>query len=609
MDSKRQAEFVAKMKRQKYAKGGLVKRKHYDAGGGVSGPETVGNGSPTVASGALSPGGTLQGVGSSLGIPANSGVGQAFGAVTALNPMNTQNQFQAVAAPLQMGTTASQLNTAYGQAQSGLQQQQDFTNQLSQQNGIGNESNVYNQEQAIANGQGPNPAQAMLNQQTGQNVANQAALMAGQRGASSNAGLIARQAAQQGAATNQQAVGQGASMQANQSLNALNSAGQMAQNQVNQQGQAITGYNTAAQNEQSGLQTANSNYNNAKVGMQSNVNNVNGQVSQGNQAANNGLMGGLMNGGGLSSMLAKGGVVGSDGRKVSAITIHPRGYTQHYDDGGSVDFGDAGYTPEASSSTPNIGSMASTDEGSEFASKGGGGGGGGGGLMALAALAKGGEVDFGTPGYVAEGSVGAPSIGSMGSTDESAAFANLGKSKSGGGQQKPGMMQKAMGKMKGGGQSDQSTNQPANNPAEPNATMMQSDQDASAMPADPGTMMAAHGGHVCTENCGPHKSHVANFLARGGMPGKVPAMVSPGEVYLSPDAVKKVVEQGANPMQVGEHFKGKAKVKGDSLKNDNIPRTLDAGGVVIPRHITTHKMAPEKAELFVHRALAKRRMK
>lgn len=97
---------------------------------------------------------------------------------------------------------------------------------------IGGLRNVYAQQQGtadqlqnIANGQGPNPAQAMLNQATGQNVANQAALMAGQRGASANAGLIARQAAMQGAGIQQNAAGQGATMQANQSLGALGQLG------------------------------------------------------------------------------------------------------------------------------------------------------------------------------------------------------------------------------------------------------------------------------------------------------------------------------------------------------------------------------------------------
>ncbi len=108
----------------------------------------------------------------------------------------------------------------------------------------------------------------------------------------------------------------------------------------------------------------------------------------------------------------------------------------------------------------------------------------------------------------------------------------------------------------------------------------------------------ASGGRVVE---GPHASHVANFLmmAEGG---KVPAEVSPGEVYLTPDKVDQVLG-GANPLEVGERIPGKAKVKGDSKKNDTVPRTLEEGGVVVPR---SHSMNEEKAALFVHRAMAKK---
>lgn len=114
----------------------------------------------------------------------------------------------------------------------------------------------------------------------------------------------------------------------------------------------------------------------------------------------------------------------------------------------------------------------------------------------------------------------------------------------------------------------------------------------------------ANGGSVCE---GPHKSHVANFLAAGGKATnkKVPAMLSPGEKYLSPEEVKKVMLQGANPLKMGKAVPGKAKVKGDSLKNDVVPATLEEGGLVLPRHIM-NGMSREKAELFVHKSMAKK---
>lgn len=140
---------------------------------------------------------------------------------------NTGAGFQAQSAPI---------------AQPGaIDQQQQFLNQLNAAGGIQNQQNVFNQLQGIASGQGPNPAQVMLNQATGQNIAAQASLAAGQRGAGTNAGLIARQAGQQGGALQQNAAGQGAVLQANQSLGALGQMGGIAGQQVGQQQNALSG--------------------------------------------------------------------------------------------------------------------------------------------------------------------------------------------------------------------------------------------------------------------------------------------------------------------------------------------------------------------------------
>jgi hypothetical protein len=109
---------------------------------------------------------------------------------------------------------------------------------------------------------------------------------------------------------------------------------------------------------------------------------------------------------------------------------------------------------------------------------------------------------------------------------------------------------------------------------------------------------AAHGGMFQ----GPHKSMVANYLLNKG--GKVQAMVSPGEVYLSPEKVDRVIRNGEDPVKVGEKFKGKAKVKGDSLKNDILPKTLETGGVVIDRE---HMDTAEKRKKFVQKTVAKKR--
>ncbi len=156
-------------------------------------------------------------------------------------------QQQALAESEKAAALQAQTQAAIAQQSQGLGMQRDFVNALQAQNGIGNQSQVFNQLQGVANGTGPNPAQAALAQATGANVANQAALMAGQRGAGANAGLIARQAANQGANIQQNAAGQAATMQAQQSLNALGQMGGIAGQQVQNQGNALQGYQQGAQ--------------------------------------------------------------------------------------------------------------------------------------------------------------------------------------------------------------------------------------------------------------------------------------------------------------------------------------------------------------------------
>lgn len=184
-------------------------------------------------------------------------------------------------------------NAAYDQAQQAMGQQQALISALNAQNGIGNQSNVFNQLNDVAHGQGPNPAQAMLNQATGANVANQAAMAAGQRGASGNVGLMARQAAQAGSNAQQQAAGQGATMQANQSLGALGQMGGIANQQASQQIGAVGNLNQMAQNEQG--QVMNS---------VNNQNNINAGIAQQQAQAGSNLLGGIVSG--VGSLAAKG---------------------------------------------------------------------------------------------------------------------------------------------------------------------------------------------------------------------------------------------------------------------------------------------------------------
>jgi hypothetical protein len=88
----------------------------------------------------------------------------------------------------------------------------------------------------------------------------------------------------------------------------------------------------------------------------------------------------------------------------------------------------------------------------------------------------------------------------------------------------------------------------------------------------------------------------AELMAHGG---KVPAMLSPGEKYLSPKEAKEVAAEKKSLDQVGKKVPGKAKVKGDSYENDVVPATLEKGGFVIPRSIMESDDPAEKAAAFV----------
>lgn len=226
-------------------------------------------------------------------------------------------------APVTQAVTPDQLTGANAQTDQAIQRQQQLLAALQGANGIQNQSQVFSnlgnlsgQLGQIASGQGPNPAQAMLNQQTGANIANQAALMAGQRGVGANAGLLARQAAQQGGALQQQAVGQGAVMQANQSLGALqqqsNVLGQMgnvAGNQVsNQLNQTNAGTQTQ-QNQQQMLLNALAQQNQANISAQESVNSANAGLAKQGMQNQSGFIGGLMNMG-SGALKAHGGEVG-----------------------------------------------------------------------------------------------------------------------------------------------------------------------------------------------------------------------------------------------------------------------------------------------------------
>ena len=291
---------------------------HFDAGGTVTdssgipigntvsiGPAATPYTGPTVPK-MLGPGLTGTPNASSSGTTLTGpSAGGAIG--NAVNPANlgptgaingalgTNNTFQAAAAPLQAGTTAGQLNTAYGGVQGAL------GNQAAVEGALTPGATAAAQEQAglagayenLANGKGPNPALAQLGQTTSQNIANTTAEMAGQRGASSNPGLIAREAAQQGAATQQEAAQGAATLEAEQQIAGLQGLGTVAGQQAGEATAATTAGTQGQVGEQSVLQQANTNLNTANVAQQGNINDVNAGVAAGNQAQNASLLGSL----------------------------------------------------------------------------------------------------------------------------------------------------------------------------------------------------------------------------------------------------------------------------------------------------------------------------
>lgn len=184
------------------------------------------------------------------------------------------------------GTNPTDLARAQQNALAGINQQQSFLNALNPGalQALQSQQGLLNQLQQGAQGQGPNPALAQLNQTTAQNTANQAALMAGQRGAAANPALIARQAAMQGAANQQQAAGQAATLAAQQQIAQEQMLQAQQQAMAGQQQAGLNAYNQAANTQQGNL-----------LGMQANINNANAQLAGNVMPAQQNLFGGLMN--------------------------------------------------------------------------------------------------------------------------------------------------------------------------------------------------------------------------------------------------------------------------------------------------------------------------
>jgi len=480
--------------------------------------------------------------------------------------------FQAGSVPIQTPVTSDQATTAYNQAQTGLTNQANFLTALQGQNGIGNQSSVYNQLQGIANGTGPNPAMAALNQATSANTADQAALMAGQRGAGSNVGLIARQAAMQGGANQQAAAGQAATMQAQQSLGALNQLGGLATQQIGQQAGATNALSGAQQSEQQTLLGGIGQQNAAAVQQQANQNNVNGQMAQAGAAAQGGVFSGIAGGLGIGGAAThyKGGLI-----------------EQNYAVGGPVRQKFANGTPNNpvnsnynASAAQAIGSAPTVTLAPP---------------VSQANAAASAAPKYTAPATSQSSNQPGQSLGQSGQQIGTA----IGKGISALGSKIAGIW--GNNTTSGGGQ--------ATTP------------DGVASPDDWYSAMTAPGDGTTPDYSNPisdptlSSSQATDALAGPelSMPditpfakgGKVPAMVSPGERYLPPKEVAKVAKGEKKAAQAGEEIKGKAIVPGDSLKNDVVPKTLESGGVVLPRTVNKSPDRDAKAEAFVNSILHK----
>lgn len=195
--------------------------------------------------------------------------------------------------------------------------------------GYGASQDIQKQQQDLANalllrsqGQGPNPAQAALNAQTGKNITNQAALMASQRGASANPALMAKLAAQQGAATQQEAVGQGATLEAQQQIAAQQALAQ-------QQAQMASG-NVAEQNVNAGLFGTSGQLQNAANEADIKAQKINAETALGNAGNEQKTIGGLFGGvGSALGFLAHGGPVPPKGKPHLPDHLHKMASIYH----------------------------------------------------------------------------------------------------------------------------------------------------------------------------------------------------------------------------------------------------------------------------------------
>lgn len=483
--------------------------------------------------------------------------------------------YQAGSANLSTPTTDQQATDAYAAAQAQLANQNAFLSAVQAQNGLGNQSSVYNQLQGVANGTGPNPAQAQLAQSTGQNVANQAALMAGQRGSSANVGLMSRNIAQQGAATQQQAAGQGATLQAQQSLNALQGLGGLATSQANQQANATQMANQAAQSEQGQILGGIASQNQALVGNQSSQNSANAGIAGVAAGQQGNLIGNITGGVGSALGLAQGGMIPkyAEGAYVSSPQMSDDQWSQASGTPASSSIPNTTSTPTISSTTPQTTTTPAKGTPKSNVGKS---------FFKNNPNMLGDNADASKP--PSGVALGGQTIGKGIGLGLKALF---GKSTPTSTPQVSGNA----GYMPDGLYNDSS--------ALPTNSYTASDtSDTTATNNGMGTSMAPQD----TSDLDNSQIDPSNPQAAKG--GLVKAMVSPGEVYLPPSKVKKVAK-GADPIKEGKKIPGKPKFPGNDYRNDVVPKDLKSGGIILPNDVMQAKHPHWEAMKFVRAAMAK----
>jgi hypothetical protein len=85
--------------------------------------------------------------------------------------------------------------------------------------------------------------------------------------------------------------------------------------------------------------------------------------------------------------------------------------------------------------------------------------------------------------------------------------------------------------------------------------------------------------------------------------------VTPMSPQMEAMAMPMAAYGGALNFKPGGPVPGKAKVSGDSLKNDTVPAMVSPGEIVLPRTVTQSEDAPRKAADFVAAILARENIK